>query len=234
VVYDTNVPAKRTISSLLFCTSCLHKGEKGEYRVREGANMTKESDILKIVKENILRILGERKGELSLQSIKAEVKVSPSFVSKAIKALEEKNLIQVVEKIVKLTKNGQNEAKDIVKKHLLLENYFKKTRNEREAHKITDILEHYVSMEVIDNIKKISTFKKEGIPLTKLELNKKGIITDIIFSDYGLFERMISMGIFLGEKIRVMYEISDGIVVNVGGKKIALGKDIAKEIEVLG
>jgi len=42
------------------------------------------------------------------------------------------------------------------------------------------------------------------------------------------------MGIFLGEKIRVMYEISDGIVVNVGGKKIALGKDIAKEIEVLG
>jgi len=75
---------------------------------------------------------------------------------------------------------------------------------------------------------------KEGIPLTKPELNKKGIITDIIFSDYGLFERMISMGIFLAEKIRVMYEISDGIVVNVGGKKIALGKDIAKEIEVLG
>jgi len=75
---------------------------------------------------------------------------------------------------------------------------------------------------------------KESIPLTKLELNKKGIITDIIFSDYGLFERIVSMGIFLGEKIRVMYEIPDGIVVNVGGKKFALGKDIAKEIEVLG
>lgn len=202
--------------------------------MRKSANMTKESDILKIVKEDILRILGERKGELSLESIKAEVKVSPPFASKAIKALEEKNLIQVVEKIVRLTKNGQDEAKDIVKKHLSLENYFKKTRSEREAHKMTDILEHYVSMEVINNIKKISTFKKEGIPLTKLELNKKGIITDIIFSDYGLFERIVSMGIFLGEKIRVMYEISDGIVVNVGGKKIALGKDIAKEIEVLG
>ncbi len=196
--------------------------------------MTKESDILKIVKEDILRILEERKGELSLESIKAEVKVSPSFASKAIKVLEEKNLMQVVEKIVRLTKNGQDEAKDIVKKHLFLENYFKKTRSEREAHKMTDILEHYVSMEVINNIKKISTFKKEGIPLTKLELNKKGIITDIIFSDYGLFERIVSMGIFLGEKIRVMYEIPDGIVVDVGGKKFALGKDIAKEIEVLG
>jgi len=196
--------------------------------------MTKESGILKIVKEDILRILRERKGELSLESIKAEVKVSPPFASKAIKDLEEKNLIQVVEKIVRLTKNGQDEAKDIVKKHLSLENYFKKTRSEREAHKMTDILEHYVSMEVINNIKKISTFKKEGIPLTKLELNKKGIITDIIFSDYGLFERIVSMGIFLGEKIIVMYEIPDGIVVNVGGKKFALGKDIAKEIEVLG
>ena len=195
--------------------------------------MTKESDILKIVKEDILRILGEREGKLSLESIKTEVKVSPSFASKAIKALEEKNLIQRGEKIVRLKKNGQNEAKDIVRKHLLLENYFKKTRSEREAHKMTDILEHYVSMEVINNIKKISTFKKEGIPLTKLELNQKGIITDIIFSDYGLFERMISMGIFLGKKIRVMYEIPDGIVISVGGKKIALGKEIAKKIEVL-
>jgi len=50
VVYDTNVPAKRTTSSLLFCTSCLHEGEKGEYRVRKSANITKESNILKIVK----------------------------------------------------------------------------------------------------------------------------------------------------------------------------------------
>jgi len=41
------------------------------------------------------------------------------------------------------------------------------------------------------------------------------------------------MGILPGEKIRVMNKIPDGIVVNVGGKKFALGDEIAKSIRVL-
>ncbi len=38
----------------------------------------------------------------------------------------------------------------------------------------------------------------EGIPLMKLEFNKGGLITDITFSDYELFERIVSMGIISG------------------------------------
>ncbi len=195
--------------------------------------MPKEPDILKIVKEDILRILGETKKEVLLDSIKAEIKVSPSFVSQAIKGLEEENQILVRKNFIRLTKDGQNKAKDIVKKHLVLENYFKRTKNEEEAHKMTDILEHYVSEEVIKNIKKLSTFKQRGVPLTELELYKENLITDILIPNNKLFERMVSMGILPGEKIRIMYKIPDGFVVNVSRKKIALGKDIAKKIKVL-
>lgn len=195
--------------------------------------MPKESDILKIVKEDILRILGETKKEVLLDSIKAEINVSPSFVSQAIKGLEEENQILVRKNFIRLTKDGQNKAKDIVKKHLVLENYFKRTKNEEEAHKMTDILEHYVSEEVIKNIKKLSTFKQRGVPLTELELYKENLITDILIPNNKLFERMVSMGILPGEKIRIMYKTPDGFVVNVSRKKIALGKDIAKKIKVL-
>ena len=73
-MYNTNIPAKRTTSSLLFCRLCLPEDGKGQCRLRENANMSKEFDILEVVKEDILRILGERKGELSLEFIKAEVK----------------------------------------------------------------------------------------------------------------------------------------------------------------
>jgi Fe2+ transport system protein FeoA len=41
------------------------------------------------------------------------------------------------------------------------------------------------------------------------------------------------MGIFLGEKIKITNEISNAIIVKVKGKKIALGREIAKGIMVL-
>lgn len=199
--------------------------------------MTEESDILRIVEEDILRILGEEKSKrVSLESIKSEIKVAYLFISNAIKELEREGLVQSHGDFIVLTKEGLGKAENIVKRHLVLENYFKikRTRSEREAHKMTDILEHYISKEVIEHIKKLSTFKTEGIPLTKLALNKEGIITDILFHDYGLFERIVSMGIVPSEKIKVMYKIPDGMVIYVGGKKFALGSEIAKGVEVLG
>jgi len=200
--------------------------------------MTEESDILRIVEEDILRILGEEKSKkVSLESIKSEIKVTYLFITNAIKELEREGLVQSQGDSIVLTKEGVGKAENIVKRHLVLENYFKiktkRTRSEREAHKMTDILEHYISKEVIEHIKKLSTFKTEVIPLTKLALNKEGVITDILFPDYGLFERIVSMGIVPSEKIKVMYKIPDGMVIYVGGKKFALGNDIAKGIEVL-
>ena len=193
--------------------------------------MLKESDVLKIVKEDILRILGEEKRKISLKSMKAKIKVSPPFMSKAIKILEEEGLISVEKEFIRLTKNGSAEAEAIVKKHL--ENYFKETRSEREAHRAAHLLEHQISEEVINNIKKLFILKKEGVPLTEFGFNKKGLITDIMTSDYKLFERMISMGISPGEIIEVTNKIPNGVIVKINNKKIVLNKIIAKEIKVL-
>jgi Mn-dependent DtxR family transcriptional regulator len=196
--------------------------------------MIKESDILKIVKEDILRILGEEKTRISLESIRSEVNVSDIFISEAVKELEKENLIRFNNSFISLTKEGEENAKNIVKKHLVIENYFKETKNERDAHKAAHILEHYVSKEVIDNIKKLSTFKHKSIPLTEFEIDKEGMITDIVFSDYGVFERIVSMGIFPGEKIKITNRISNNIIVNVENKKIALNRDMARGIKVYG
>jgi len=193
----------------------------------------KETDVLKMVKEDVLRIMGERKEKVSLEVIKAKIRVSHSFVSKTIRNLKEEKLIRVENKFIRLTKKGRREAKDIVKKHFALENYFEETRGKREAHQAAHLLEHYVSEEVIRNIKKLSTLKKEGVPLTKFELNNEGIITDLMFSNYGLFERIVSMGVFLGEEIMITNEVPHAVIVKIKNKKFALDKDIAKEIKVV-
>lgn len=196
--------------------------------------MYKETDIIRIVKEDILRILGEKGVNVSRDAIEREVNASNKYVRGAIGELKKEKLIQGEESSFKLTEKGQQLTKVILNKHLVCENYFKKSRGEIKAHEIAHILEHCVSNEVINNVKKFSTLEKKGIPLTKLEKNKKSVITNLLFSDYGLFERVVSMGICLGEKIKVMYDIPDGFVINISGKNFAMGKEIAEKIEVLG
>ena len=191
-----------------------------------------ESDILTIVKEDILRTLGEKK-KVSLEIIKDEIKVSPSFISRTINELEKEELVQFQQSVFELTEKGKERAKDVLRRHLVLENFFKETRSKQEAHKIAHALEHYISEEIIRNIKKLSTLKKNGMSLTELAMHEESIIADITVPDYKLFERIISMGIFLGKKIRIINEIPGSVIVQIKNKKFILDRDIAKEIKVI-
>lgn len=55
--------------------------------------MTENSSILKIVKEDILIILGERKKEVSLNIIKFEVEVPNSYLNDAIYEIKREELV---------------------------------------------------------------------------------------------------------------------------------------------
>jgi len=199
--------------------------------------MIKEPEVLRIVKEDILEVLGRKNKKIPLKFMKLEISVSQFFVSKSVNELEKEDLIKLsLEKkygrqYIQLTKRGQNRAKDIIKKHFILEEYFKKRMSGREAIKATNILEHYISTEVVDVIKKLSTFKEKGISLTKFK-KEEGLITDIN-SSIGLFERLISMGIYPGGRIRIINRVPNGVIIKIKNKKFILDKDIAKEIKVL-
>jgi DtxR family Mn-dependent transcriptional regulator len=195
--------------------------------------MIKESDILEIVKEVILRILGERNEKVSLVTITDEIQIRPSFVSGAINELEKEELIQSEQAFLKLTDKGEEKAKSVLRKHTVIENYFEERRSKKEAHEIAHILEHYISEETIKNITRLSTFKGIGIPLTELELHEESLITDITVPDNKLFERIVSMGIFPGEKITLSNIISGRVIAKTKNKKFALDDNIAKEIKVL-
>lgn len=195
--------------------------------------MPKKSDVLKIVKEDILRILGEAEDKrASKEFIDSEIKVSDVFLSKAFDELEKEGLIEFQNEHVLLTTKGEEKARDILEKHIIIENYFKKTRSIKEAHKVAHLLEHYISKEVIDNLKKLFTLRKEGILLAKFELNREGIICDNTISDFRLFERTASMGILPGERIEITHKIPSGLIVRIGNKKFALDENTVKKIKV--
>lgn len=196
--------------------------------------MIEESDILEIVKEDILRILGERRKRVSLETVTNEIKVFSSFISRAINELEKEGLIQSQQSLFKLTEKGKEKARSVLRKHLVLEDYFEEARGKKEAHELAHLLEHYVSEEIIRNMKKLSTFRGVGVPVTELEVREESLITDITVPDDKLFERMVSMGIFPGGKIRIVNVIPGRVIVEIQSKKFALDKSIAEEIKVLG
>jgi len=204
-------------------------GKKEEKIYREPGE-----SILETVKDDILRIVGENNNKkVSLKFIESDIKASSSFIARASRELEKENLIKLEKDYVVLTEKGKGKVEYILKKHSIIEDYLKGARDHKDSHKEADFLEHYISEEALNNIKKLSTFKVGSLTLERLGLNREGLITDIDFSVGGLFERMVSMGIFPGKRIKIIYNTPDGFVVYVSRKKIALGKDIAKGIKVV-
>ncbi len=197
------------------------------------ADTIEHADVLAIVQEDILRILAERDRHVPLSSIRAEIRVASSCISRAVQKLEHEGLLLDADGTIALTPTGLEKARRIVEKHLALEEYYKRRRSEEEAHEIAHLLEHFVSREVLNTIKKLSTLKDEGVSVVDLGLHRKGLITDILFTDYALFERMISLGITPGAAMEVTHRIPSGLAIRVEYQKIAIDRRIAEGIKVV-
>ncbi|MBN1298568.1 MAG: FeoA domain-containing protein [Actinobacteria bacterium] len=193
--------------------------------------MKDEAEILRIVKEDILRILAENKSRASEELIDSDIKVSKHYMSQAFTELQQDKLLRRDGNNFELTAEGAVKSKFILDKHLFLKNYFKELKNKNEIDKVSHIIEHHISEQVIKNLKKLSTFKKEGSALTDF-MDDKCFITDISFND-AFFERLVSMGILPGEKITVINNLPNGLVFKVKNKKIFLAKEIANNIKVI-
>lgn len=190
-------------------------------------------NVNRIIKEDILRMIGEEEG-LSLESIQKRIKANTDYISKAFYELEKKNLIKKDgENMIKLTDEGHKYFQSIFKKHILLEDYFKTISDKEEAHQKANIIEHYISKENIKNIKKLSTLKRKDISLLESNFFQENMIADIRMQDNKLFERLVSMGIFIGEKIKLMNIINENAIIYVANKKFAIDKSIAKKIRII-
>ena len=206
--------------------------------MREFAKMTNldnqknKSESLKILGEDILRVLGELGNSASLKVIKTKLNDPPSF-KEMVEQLDNQGYITVRENTAKLTGKGKETADLLCKKHCIIENYWitKSLKSEEEAHWAAHLLEHHVSKEVIENIKLIFEAQKKGVSLTEFH-RKEGIITNLMLEG-SMFERLISMGFSPGEKLIIAERLPNAIVIKIKNKKLAIDRNITKHIRVL-
>jgi len=64
------------------------------------------------------------------------------LTSKALEEIKQGRLIKEKDHFISLSESGKRRSENILRKHLILENYFKKTRDEVTAHRKAHILEH--------------------------------------------------------------------------------------------
>ncbi len=195
--------------------------------------MTNNSKNLRIIKEDVLRILGEKGNQTSLEVLTSKLEVSFSLLQKAIKELGERELTNQAGNHVKLTAKGGTIAEIICRKHNIIESYWirKAVRSKEEAHQAAHLLEHHVSEQVLDNIRMISMVEREGVPLSEFRA-KEGMITNILLKG-GRFERLISMGFSPGEKVTIINKLPNSVIIMVKNKKIAIDRKLAGKIRVL-
>ena len=198
-----------------------------------------------IIKENILRVMIEettgtetivKVRELAREPIIPESwEINPDeFFMEGLRELQEKGLVTVSDTVIKqisITEKGRNEAEIIFSRHTAIEKYLLRDLDEIEAHRAAHVLEHMISEEVIENMKRITSIEDDGGSLLEFNFNE-GIISALKIDDTQLFERMISMGVCPGQRIKIIAKIAAGLIVKLKHTQIAIDRSICDDIKV--
>lgn len=193
---------------------------------------------------------GER---LSTKNISEKLGVSKASTSEMIKKLSKEGfLIYEKYKSVELTDKGFKTAKELKRKHRLLETFLSTILNRREVHEEACKLEHAISRESTDALCKFLGRPTEcpddgkEIPrcddkncdecmITTLDRLKKGAKARIIDFLCGKKAKMRlnELGLVNGGKIEMVNKISNGpIKIKVRGSEMAIGNGLARKILV--
>jgi len=183
-----------------------------------------------------------------ITEIASALKISKPSVSEMIKKLRKQGLLEA-EKYggVTLTKKGIKQARNVYRKHQLLEVFFDKILKIKdkfhvEAHKV----EHSLSDEATDKLERVLKSPNrcpDGNPIPskngkveELKFLSEKTEAEILFStasEKKCVERLNSLGIVPKTKIKVLRKMKKGpIIVLVKGTEIALGPELCSKIFV--
>ncbi|MFI3300532.1 MAG: metal-dependent transcriptional regulator [Candidatus Gastranaerophilales bacterium] len=108
-----------------------------------------------------IHVLTLNKGVAKVTDIATALNVKKSSVNSALNSLQDKKLISYIPySPITLTEKGEKYAKDILKKHNLISNFFQNILfvNEKEALDVACKVEHVISNDISIRLNKFSKF----------------------------------------------------------------------------
>ena len=157
------------------------------------------------------------------------------FFMAGVRELQENGMVTINDKGVRqisLTEKGRTIAKPVFSRHTAIEKYLQRDFDIEKSHRAAHILEHMISEEVIENMRRISSIEDNGVSLLEFT-STDGIITALKIDDTQLFERIISMGVCPGQRIKIVAKVSAGLIVKLKHTQIAIDSSICDNIKVI-
>lgn len=204
---------------------------------------------------NILR-LTEGDGVAKTTELASFMNVSPASVSEMVKILANEGLVRYEKyKGMSLTEEGLNYARQLRKKHHVLEKFLMDYLNvdHATAHEEACRMEHAISSDsairmchmmgtpvdsdcqsCVNPCKAASDGVMNVMPLNRLALNESGRIIYIKSDDSEVVKKLISMGFVPGREISVETILSDGgpRILRMGDSSVALDYRLASFVYV--
>ncbi|MCL6106084.1 MAG: metal-dependent transcriptional regulator [Actinobacteria bacterium] len=186
------------------------------------------------------------------------MKVSPPTVADMLRRLTENGLVQVSRRHgVHLTRQGQQAAETLVRRHRLWERFLTDVLglDWDEVHEEACKLEHAMSPQVeekladilghpdtcphgfpIPGTKGARKREREAVPLSNLCVGDEGVIERVAEEEPKLLQYLATLGLFPDARIQVkeIAPFRGPMLVRVAGSQYALGQEVASKIMVKG
>lgn len=186
---------------------------------------------LKEIMEDILRLAAEKEGDLiPFSLLKSETSASDELFVEAIDRLERKGLASIERDEFILTKIGREKAEKILEKHAIIEKYFKEIFEEPMRHDVAHALEHFVADKTISRMRELLMMNERGKPAPEFPIGREVLIVAIQSTDKNILEKIISLGLAPGGKVKIEERIPSAVIFNIEGRKVALANELAEKI----
>ncbi len=184
----------------------------------------------KELEEDLLKVIYEGKDHKVSNKFLTEFFTRRNVPShRIIKHLLRNAFLHFYNNSVSLTPNGIIVAKEIHKRHNKIENFIKGKGMLCDAHEMAHILEHELTTETIQKIIKASELKEKGRPLINFLL-PFGTIVGLNLPNCKIWTKLISIGIFPGQKIHIIERNSTNFLIEVKNSRVAIDKILANGI----
>lgn len=198
--------------------------------------------------KEIYNIQLKKNGVVTVTELARVIKVSKPSVTQMVRSLAKEDMVSFKRfGGISLTKKGIVDARKVLRKHQLLEVFFKKILNIKDTfHREAHDMEHALSDKAADRIcemlnnpklcpdgNQIPLKKNKIIMITELTENAEAEVIFAATQNKDCLERLNSLGLVPEAKIKVVRKIRNGpMIIRVKGSEIILGQDICTDIFV--
>jgi DtxR family Mn-dependent transcriptional regulator len=193
-------------------------------------------------------------GRVKVSELSKNLRVKAPSVVQMLKKLGKKDFVDYDRSGVELTKDGEREAVQVVRRHELAERLLSDVFGHElpKVHERACKFEHVLDKELTDKLDEAlgnPTTCPHGSPIPtsngRMSKVRSDELTDIqesgecvvvtIPEEKGSVERLLSLNILPGEKIKIIEKLPRGaLMVQCGKSQVALSRDIASKIFVKG